>query len=128
MEKKPPVYGTYKTSQIAKYYGMTNKGLEFYEEKGILTPEREENGKYRVYHLEDCYTIYGAKLFRRVGFSVEETLQMVNCKDAGEYREKLLERKRHAEREARVQERLAFHMEEISSLLEGIEREETRFS
>lgn len=110
-------YGTYRTSQIAEYYGITNKGLEFYEDKGILSPKRQENGKYRVFELQDCYTMYGAKMFRRCGFSVEETLGMVNCHDFNVYRENMLQKKLVIDQEISIQQRLSYHIQLIVNLL-----------
>lgn len=114
-------YGSYRSSEIARYYGMTNKGLQFYEDKGILTPERAENGKYRVFHLDDCYTIYQAKLLRRCGFSVDDTMQLIDRSDERAYRERMLKRKKEVEKEVKAMERVAFHMDEVCALLADLD-------
>ena len=63
----------YSTSQLAGYYGLTRKGLAYYEEKGLIVPARGENQKYRVYSLSDCYNLYHTKLYENCGYTLSET-------------------------------------------------------
>ena len=39
-------------NEIMKCTGLSRKALDYYEEKGLITPMREENG-YRIYERED---------------------------------------------------------------------------
>ena len=58
----------YTTSQLAQYYGLTGKGLAFYESKGLLSPRRTPNMKYREFSLIDCYNLYDSKFYAKCGW------------------------------------------------------------
>lgn len=51
--------------------GMTRANIRYYEQEGLLTPARRENG-YRDYDEADLETLLRIKLLRRLGFSLEE--------------------------------------------------------
>lgn len=46
----------YKINEIAKLFGLHPDTLRYYEEKGLLHPEREGNG-YRMYTIQDICTL-----------------------------------------------------------------------
>ena len=48
----------YSTSDISQFYDLTPKGLAYYEEQGIIHPKRKEDSSYRIFTLEDCYSLY----------------------------------------------------------------------
>lgn len=60
-----------KIKQAEELVGITSKNIRFYEEQGLLFPERAENG-YREYRQQDIETLKKIKLFRKFGVSVEE--------------------------------------------------------
>ena len=67
----------YSTSEVSSYYGLTGKGLAFYEEKGIIAPKREQNNKYRVFSLDDCYSLYHSKLYSNCEFTLGQTVNLL---------------------------------------------------
>ncbi len=63
-------------SDVAKKTGLTSKAIRFYEEKGLVTPLRSDNG-YRSYqpkHIEELTLLRQA---RQVGFTLEECRELV---------------------------------------------------
>ena len=66
----------YTTSQLAKQYDLTPKGLAFYEKHGLVSPSREQNNKYRSFNLEDCYCLHFSKFYKNVGLSINETVEL----------------------------------------------------
>ncbi len=60
-----------KIKQVEELVGITSKNIRFYENQGLLTPERAENG-YREYHQKNIDTLKKIKLLRKLGVSVEE--------------------------------------------------------
>ncbi|RHM98748.1 MerR family transcriptional regulator [Dielma fastidiosa] len=108
----------YTTKEVSRYYDLTGKGLAFYEEKGIISPSRTDNHKYRVFTLADCYNLYHSKLYSNCGFTLKDTadilqhehlnntLQLVNSK-AEEMRKNILK-----------QERILYHLQRIADTLE----------
>ena len=58
-------------SEVAKLTGLNVSNIRFYERKGLLTPEREAESKYRDYTEEDVRRIKRILLYRKMGISVE---------------------------------------------------------
>ena len=66
-----------KIKQVEELVGITSKNIRFYENQGLLTPERAENG-YREYHEQNIETLKKIKLLRKLGISVEEIRSVLN--------------------------------------------------
>lgn len=60
----------FKIGEISKLYNIGTDSLRYYEELGILTPERSENG-YRRYSLNDLWRLNVIRDLRRLDFSME---------------------------------------------------------
>ena len=58
-------------SEVAKLTGLNVSGIRFYERKGLLTPERETESKYRDYTQEDVVLMKKILLYRKMGLSVD---------------------------------------------------------
>lgn len=72
----------YNISQLAAEFNLTTRTLRFYEEKGLLSPERK--GTTRLYSEEDLSTLKLILRGKRLGFSLEQLQQIVpllNSKD-----------------------------------------------
>lgn len=59
-------------SALSVAYGLTPEAIRFYEEKGLLTPERSGAGGFRRFSLNDVQRIGFIKSYQRQGFSLEE--------------------------------------------------------
>ena len=98
----------YKINEIAKLFGLHPDTLRYYEEKGLLAPERGENG-YRMYSIQDVCTLNVVRSLRELDMpvegiraylerrSVDETLDLI------EEEEVLLRRKMEELERARVE-------------------------
>lgn len=64
---------------VARNFGVTLRALRFYEDKGLLQPER--NGNTRLYTQRDRTRLRLILLGRRVGFSLREVKQMLDLYD-----------------------------------------------
>ena len=42
-----------KINKVEELVGITKKNIRFYEEKGLITPARNEENRYREYSEED---------------------------------------------------------------------------
>lgn len=65
--------------EMAKKYGVTLRTLRFYEDKGLLKPERD--GATRLYTHRDRVRLKLILLGRKVGFSLREVKQMMDLYD-----------------------------------------------
>ena len=56
--------------------GITKKNIRFYETEGLLTPRRNSENGYRDYSEAEVDTLRRIKLFRKLGFPLEEIRRM----------------------------------------------------
>lgn len=88
----------YQIHELAKLFGLHPDTLRYYEEKGLLHPERQENG-YRVYHIRDICTLNIVRAQRELGVPVEDIRAYLDRRSVAETlaflerQEGLLERK-----------------------------------
>lgn len=64
-------------------FAVTARTLRFYEEKGLLAPTREGDGEAarRIYSRRDRARLKLVLMGKRVGFSLEETREMLDLYD-----------------------------------------------
>ena len=60
-----------KIQQVEELVGITRKNIRFYEEQGLLSPGRAENG-YRTYGQEDVRRLREIKLLRKLAVPIED--------------------------------------------------------
>jgi MerR family copper efflux transcriptional regulator len=64
-------------SQAAQACGLTGKTIRFYEEIGLVVPERQEANSYRIYSMADIEQLRFLQRARAVGFGIEECRQLL---------------------------------------------------
>ena len=60
-----------KIKYVEELVGITKKNIRFYEEQGLLAPDRAENG-YREYGQADVDRLMQIKLLRKLGVPIDE--------------------------------------------------------
>lgn len=71
----------YKISSFAKHMGVSLDLVKHYQENKILRPEIDPINKYRYYNITHGERLIVSKKFRNLGFTVEETSELISCKD-----------------------------------------------
>ena len=66
-----------KIQQVEELVGITKKNIRFYEDQGLLTPGRAENG-YREYHSEEIRRLKQIKFLRKLFVPIEEIRLVLN--------------------------------------------------
>ena len=61
----------------AKKSGLPPKTIRYYEDIGLVSPDRRDNG-YRDYSMEDVHRLRFLQRSRSLGFSVEECRQLLS--------------------------------------------------
>ena len=69
-----------KIYQVEELVGITKKNIRFYEDKGLLNPDRNLENDYREYSLADVRTLEKIKLFRKLSVPIEEIKLLQNGK------------------------------------------------
>jgi DNA-binding transcriptional MerR regulator len=60
----------YSIGELSKLFDITARSIRFYEEQGLLVPERQ--GQSRIYHLKDKVRLKLILRGKRLGFSLAE--------------------------------------------------------
>jgi DNA-binding transcriptional MerR regulator len=71
---------TWSIAELAAEYDVTLRTIRFYEDRGLLTPERR--GTARVYHARDKVRLGLVLRGKRLGFSLDEIAKIVDMYDA----------------------------------------------
>ncbi|MDE1951463.1 MAG: MerR family DNA-binding transcriptional regulator [Betaproteobacteria bacterium] len=74
MTKPPPP--RYTIAELAREFGLTPRAIRFYEEAGLLHPERE--GRQRVYSQGDRTRLKLTQRGKRLGLSLAEIKELVS--------------------------------------------------
>jgi DNA-binding transcriptional MerR regulator len=70
---------TWTISELAAEFDTTLRTIRFYEDKGLLTPERQ--GQTRVFHERDRVRLQLVLRGKRLGFTLDETAHVINLYD-----------------------------------------------
>ena len=61
-----------KINQVAELVDITKKNIRFYEDQGLVNPDRDPENGYRDYSMEDVKQLSQVKLLRQLGVSCED--------------------------------------------------------
>jgi DNA-binding transcriptional MerR regulator len=75
---------TYTITQLCDEFGVTARALRFYEDEGLISPERQ--GLARIYSWRDRARLAWILRGKRVGFSLAEIREMIDLYDVGDGR------------------------------------------
>ena len=129
-----------KINEVEQKVGITKKNIRFYEQEGLLKPDRNAQNGYREYSEEDLLLLQKIKLLRKLSIPIEEIRKIktgvLTMEDALRRHHIFLERE-----EKNIEEMLLFcqmlmerkeHFESINATeylekMEHMEKEGTRF-
>jgi DNA-binding transcriptional MerR regulator len=70
---------TFSISDLARELDITTRAIRFYEEQGLLAPERR--GQERIYHAKDLVALKLILRGKRIGFSLAECRELIELYD-----------------------------------------------
>ncbi len=70
---------TFKISELAKEFDITTRSIRFYEDLGLLTPERK--GNTRIYNGRDRIRLKLILRGKRLGFSLADIKELFELYD-----------------------------------------------
>lgn len=76
----------YTISDLVRMTGMSKSSIRYYENAGLVNPERGDNG-YRWYSEYDYQIILFIREFRNIGFTIEDMTRILNGMTMNEMRE-----------------------------------------
>lgn len=71
---------TWTITELADEYGVTLRAIRFYEEQGLLAPER--HGTQRIFHDGDRVRLALVLRGKRLGFGLDEIKKIIGMYDA----------------------------------------------
>lgn len=112
---------TYTIRDLTKEFSVTARTLRFYEQEGLLSPERR--GQARIYSGRDRGRLTLILRGRRVGFSLAEIREILDLYDIGDGGIAQLEhsRKKFAQRIAELEQQKKDIDESVAELKLGLE-------
>jgi len=76
-------------SQISRLTGLSPSGIRFYERTGVISPLRSPHGKYRDFSMQELQLLLNCKQYRDCGFSMKESLELLNNSTVQDVKEQL---------------------------------------
>jgi DNA-binding transcriptional MerR regulator len=78
----------YSISELAAEFDLSPRSIRFYEEKGLLAPQRTD-GNHRIYDKRDRARLKLIQRGKRFGYSLDEIAEMIGMTstDVGEIRQ-----------------------------------------
>src|SRR6059058_6658629 len=74
---------TYTIGDLAKEFDLTTRAIRFYEDMGLLTPERSgPGGRNRVYSSRDRTRLKLTLRAKRLGLSLSEAKEIIDMYDS----------------------------------------------
>ena len=70
---------TWTIGELAREFGVTLRTIRFYEDQGLLAPERQ--GQARIFHDRDRVRLQLIMRGRRLGFTLDEIAHVINMYD-----------------------------------------------
>jgi DNA-binding transcriptional MerR regulator len=134
-----PIHTTYTISDLAREFDLTTRAIRFYEDMGLLQPERSgPGGRNRVYSPRDRTRLKLTLRAKRLGLSLTEAKDIIDMydspRDTGPQLRKFLtilaqHRQQLEEQMAELQanlEEVRMHEKEARALLARIEKDKVR--
>ena len=74
----------FRIGEFSKLSKMTVKTLRYYDEVGLLAPEKVDLARYRYYTTDQLVKLHYIQSLRQAGLSIEESGNILSGKDAEE--------------------------------------------
>lgn len=105
----------YKISQLAKEFDVTTRSIRFYEDEGLIHPERK--GSMRIYDRRDKTRLKLILRGKRLGFSLAEIRELFELYDTHQGETQLTEMLKIIDEKEAV---LMRQLEDISNMLDDL--------
>lgn len=105
----------YKISELAKEFDVTTRSIRFYEDEGLIHPERK--GSMRIYDRRDRTRLKLILRGKRLGFSLAEIRELFELYDTHQGETQLTEMLKIIDEKEAVLKR---QLEDINNMLEDL--------
>ncbi|MDO5520478.1 MAG: MerR family transcriptional regulator [bacterium] len=103
----------YKISEFSKRMGVSIDLVKHYQSSGIVFPDIDQNNGYRYYNIRHGERIMASRKYRKLGFSVSETKEILYEKDVDTIKHMLQEKKTELDQKIKHMQLRSLRMQEI---------------
>lgn len=75
------MFKKYRTGELLSYLGVSRDTLRYYEEKGLLSPKKNNVNNYRDYDIFDVYTIMIIDFYKKRGMTTQQIQALLKDSD-----------------------------------------------
>lgn len=122
------MYSKYTIGEISKLLGISPQTIRYYEKKKIIEPIYLEEKKYRQYTTWDFHILMRARYYRGLGFSLQETAQMLSSEANEKVKENLIKQEKKIEEEIKFKLQLLNQIRKNYELMDNYRDVEEKFS
>ena len=113
--------------ELAKLYGLSSQTLHYYEEKGVLNPNRSLTNGYRYYEASDISRLGSIKKYRNAEFSLPEGVFLFEEADDWDIATYYQKQKEKIRKEIERKQHLMIQIDDDLSLYNRYQRIGNRF-
>ncbi|SFA53206.1 DNA-binding transcriptional regulator, MerR family [Parageobacillus thermantarcticus] len=96
-----------KVKEVADLVGISVRTLHYYDEIGLLTPEKTTESGYRLYTDDDLEKLQQILFFKELGFPLKKVKEIINSPSFDRYEALVLQRKMLLEKRRRLDKMIA---------------------
>lgn len=117
----------YPIGRISKLLGLSTETIRTYERKGIVHPQKNENG-YRTFHVLDIGTLLRCRSYSCFGLSLSEAADAINCNSVAETHALLVKQEKWLKKQTDYNLRMLNRLNDLNEVMSTCEREINRLS
>jgi putative AdoMet-dependent methyltransferase len=74
-------------NEIVQKLNISARAIRFYEEKGLISPQKQANNQYRIFSEQEVWRLQTIMALREVGMNLEDIKSALTQLDSGDYDE-----------------------------------------
>jgi DNA-binding transcriptional MerR regulator len=121
----------YKIGDVARILGISTDLIRYYEEKGVVSPQKDEHNNYRYYDTWDTNFLIDCIWYKHYGFGIDQIAHMLSeytCDDLLECLDnKTVEIEANVRRQQMLLERLRQHRTSVANISNYLGKCDTRY-
>jgi DNA-binding transcriptional MerR regulator len=132
MSASDPTPRLLQIGEIADLVGLSLRTVRYYEEMGLIVPEKRTEGGFRLYGNEEIERLKLIMQMKPLGFSVQEMGEMIDARvtlrehpDDADARQRFLELAEHAQR---LRDKLRKRLANAEGFVEQLQHEREAFA
>ena len=110
----------YKIGDVARILGISPDLIRYYEEKGVVSPQKDPYNNYRYYDTWDINFLIDCLWYKNFGFGIEQVAHIVSQNTYDELIDNLTRRGDEIEENIRYQELLLQRVRKYTEILKNI--------